>query len=234
MAKPDGRIEKGQRIASAISARAWNRAQDAADIVLGVRPGVSVPDVVGSSDYITVRVPANYTRVSENPLQPGDGLSLPVHSFQTTLLPNATNITEASLSSTQQRVNSESDLPQYDAASPSCITLPSTQENFVGARCGVIETVSALENGFYTCRVRIRGLVRCRVLLLQTGNFVSPPPVYPTNASLQPFWRRYLMASDYGQGSILGLGAWYRMDIDGVPPSFTYFPAVAEALVLLG
>jgi predicted RecA/RadA family phage recombinase len=42
MAKPDGRIEKGQRIASAISARAWNRAQDAADIVLGVRPGVEV------------------------------------------------------------------------------------------------------------------------------------------------------------------------------------------------
>lgn len=40
MAKPDGRIEKGQRIASAISARAWNRAQDAADVALGVRPGV--------------------------------------------------------------------------------------------------------------------------------------------------------------------------------------------------
>jgi predicted RecA/RadA family phage recombinase len=44
MAKPDGRIEKGQRIASAISARAWNRAQDAADIVLGVRPGVEAGD----------------------------------------------------------------------------------------------------------------------------------------------------------------------------------------------
>jgi len=43
MAKPDGRIEKGQRLGSAISARAWNRAQDAADIVLGVRPGFSVP-----------------------------------------------------------------------------------------------------------------------------------------------------------------------------------------------
>ena len=41
MAKPDGRIEKGQRLSTAISARAWNRAQDAADIVLGVRPGVS-------------------------------------------------------------------------------------------------------------------------------------------------------------------------------------------------
>jgi hypothetical protein len=39
MARPDGRIEKGQRLGSAISARAWNRAQDAADHVLGVRPG---------------------------------------------------------------------------------------------------------------------------------------------------------------------------------------------------
>lgn len=40
MARPDGRIEKGQRLSSAISARAWNRAQEAADLVLGVTPGV--------------------------------------------------------------------------------------------------------------------------------------------------------------------------------------------------
>jgi hypothetical protein len=33
-----GRIEKGQPIAKAISAAAWNRAQDAADVVLGVTP----------------------------------------------------------------------------------------------------------------------------------------------------------------------------------------------------
>lgn len=37
-ARKDGRIEKGQRVASAISARAWNRAQQAADVVLGVQP----------------------------------------------------------------------------------------------------------------------------------------------------------------------------------------------------
>jgi hypothetical protein len=42
MARPDGRIEKGQRLSSAISARAWNRAQEAADRVLGVTPGVEV------------------------------------------------------------------------------------------------------------------------------------------------------------------------------------------------
>jgi hypothetical protein len=50
MAKPDGRIEKGQRLSTAISARAWNRAQDAADIVLGVRPGVGAGDGIRGPD----------------------------------------------------------------------------------------------------------------------------------------------------------------------------------------
>jgi hypothetical protein len=36
-----GRIEKGQPLAKAISATAWNRAQDAADVVLGVQAGFS-------------------------------------------------------------------------------------------------------------------------------------------------------------------------------------------------
>ena len=35
MARGDGRVERGQKLATAFSARAWNRAQDAADIVLG-------------------------------------------------------------------------------------------------------------------------------------------------------------------------------------------------------
>lgn len=35
MSRKDGRIEPGQRLSTAISARAWNRTQDAADIVLG-------------------------------------------------------------------------------------------------------------------------------------------------------------------------------------------------------
>lgn len=40
MARPDGRVTPGQRINSAFSARAWNRAQDAADIVLGQSPSL--------------------------------------------------------------------------------------------------------------------------------------------------------------------------------------------------
>ena len=41
MSRPDGRIEPGQPLRSAISARAWNRAQDAADLVLGQQGGIT-------------------------------------------------------------------------------------------------------------------------------------------------------------------------------------------------
>jgi hypothetical protein len=41
MPRPDGRIEPGQPLRGAISARAWNRAQDAADLVLGAHAGVT-------------------------------------------------------------------------------------------------------------------------------------------------------------------------------------------------
>lgn len=40
MARSDGRVEAGQNLKTAFSAHAWNRAQDAADIVLGARGGV--------------------------------------------------------------------------------------------------------------------------------------------------------------------------------------------------
>lgn len=53
MPRTDGRIEKGQSLRSAISARAWNRAQEAADVVLGVTPsvvgGISVPAALASN-----------------------------------------------------------------------------------------------------------------------------------------------------------------------------------------
>lgn len=58
MSRPDGRIERGQKIASAISARAWNRAQDAADIVLGVTPGAMAGDATLTDravNYVLVR-----------------------------------------------------------------------------------------------------------------------------------------------------------------------------------
>lgn len=55
MARKDGRVEPGQPLSSAISARAWNRAQDAADVVLGQRPGFAADGVQGpSAPYTSV------------------------------------------------------------------------------------------------------------------------------------------------------------------------------------
>ena len=53
-----GRIEKGQPLAKAISAAAWNRAQDAADAVLGVQAGFAGGPVSmnpGAANVVLVR-----------------------------------------------------------------------------------------------------------------------------------------------------------------------------------
>lgn len=61
MARNDGRIEPGQKLAGAISARAWNRAQDAADRVLGVGTGFGAG---GFSDLqYAIVVPVRLTTV---------------------------------------------------------------------------------------------------------------------------------------------------------------------------
>ncbi|NBW11332.1 MAG: hypothetical protein EBR82_25200 [Caulobacteraceae bacterium] len=46
MPRPDGRLEPGQPLRGAISARAWNRAQDAADLVLGANTGIAAGEGV--------------------------------------------------------------------------------------------------------------------------------------------------------------------------------------------
>ena len=50
MAKPDGRIEPGQSVATAMSARTWNRFCDAADIVLRDRYTVNA-QAAGANSY---------------------------------------------------------------------------------------------------------------------------------------------------------------------------------------
>jgi hypothetical protein len=58
MARSDGRIEPGQRVGNAISAKAWNRAQDAADVVLGDRPQFSTvqgPSLDQAANIVMVR-----------------------------------------------------------------------------------------------------------------------------------------------------------------------------------
>lgn len=52
MPRNDGRLEPGQRLNGAISARAWNRMLDAADVVLGDRYGQTADGPGGSVHYL--------------------------------------------------------------------------------------------------------------------------------------------------------------------------------------
>lgn len=64
--RKDGRIEPGQPLKSAISAAAWNRAQDAADVVLGQRPGFGAePSRSPPATYVAALAINNYSRTLE-------------------------------------------------------------------------------------------------------------------------------------------------------------------------
>jgi hypothetical protein len=59
----DGRVEPGQPLRTAFSASAWNRAQDAADVVLGQRPGFGAGALGGRGSPYTA-LPCKNTTAS--------------------------------------------------------------------------------------------------------------------------------------------------------------------------
>lgn len=206
-----------------IPARAWNRLMGG----LSEMPPMGGAPLGGDPNTVSIRISQYYPTLDHTPLAVGQGISIPLNrSTNTRLVPLSKNLQGNAQSRT---VNSESDLSEYSAVAPTFLTIESSDTDVsLGSRCGIIESVSALVDGYYTCVVRVRGLVRCRVLLLQAGASVSPPPPYPTNATLRTYWRRYLMATEYGYGAILGIGARYRMN------GTNTYPAIAEAVVNLG
>jgi hypothetical protein len=56
MGRADGRVRPGQNIGSAFSARAWNRAQQAADVVLGDQLAVNVENSPQAANFSTILV----------------------------------------------------------------------------------------------------------------------------------------------------------------------------------
>lgn len=73
MPRPDGRVQPGQRLDTAFSARAWNRAQDAADLVLGDRGGLTVPPTGGRTARLVV--PCTVSTIY-NGVRPGHAVRL--------------------------------------------------------------------------------------------------------------------------------------------------------------
>jgi hypothetical protein len=96
MPRQDGRIEPGQKLSKAISARAWNRAQEAADIVLGrpqALPGDSklIPGQLVVPCYLTTPVTVGTVVTIRPGLFPPPG-NAPNHSASDTFTPFANRI----------------------------------------------------------------------------------------------------------------------------------------------
>lgn len=186
---------------------------------------VSAPE----KNTITVKVSENFPTLNRQPLGVGQGIAIPLYYGTSTRLVSSVAAEKLSGSSGSRTVASENDLPQFSSSNAEIRLEASDANSALGARCGVIQSVSdSPVDGYWECKVRVRGLVRCRVLFLNIGAFVSPPPGYPQKAALQGFWRRYLMASTYGHASLIGIGA--RFPLNGS----NAYPFVAEAVVNLG
>jgi hypothetical protein len=72
MARNDGRIEPGQKLSSAISARAWNRAQQAADVVLGAGAGTLASGGIPSPSCLSFPMKiAGQSMLTGNKFPPG-------------------------------------------------------------------------------------------------------------------------------------------------------------------
>ena len=76
MSRPDGRIEPGQPLRGAISARAWNRAQDAADLVLGANTGVTAGAGQPFSSRLVTSVQVQIPDSFSNGMPPGMAVSI--------------------------------------------------------------------------------------------------------------------------------------------------------------
>jgi hypothetical protein len=190
----------------------------------------SLATPVPEKNTITVKISQFFPTLNHTPLAVGQGISIPLNRGTNTRLKPNIEIAKLSGGMTNYTVANENDLTAFETGAAEFYIEDNDTDVSLGSRCGVIKSVDEEvdEQGYWNCVVQVRGLIRCRVLLLQAGASVSPPPPYPTNATLRTYWRRYLMASEYGYGAILGLGARYRMN------GTNAYPAVAEAVVNLG
>ena len=236
MARPDGRIEKGQRIRSAISARAWNRAQDAADVVLGVRPGMTAgPGMVEHLRFVTVRVKKKTIDDMDWPegvsLSIGHAIGLPSIGSRTTIknptiesfnpfqeVPN--KITDESLLSVPTSVVPWLDIADMGIGNEQFGVITKIGEEFVDPETNL--PAEADRNYFLT--LAIGGVFMCRAIALGPGDRLIGPPPIPSNGNLSPMWRPYPLMAPAGPCRVLGVGAWYQL---GQYP----WPRVYECLV---
>jgi hypothetical protein len=231
--RQNGRIEPGQKLSGAISARAWNRAQDAADIVLAERTGFGAEAGAGEPvNRVTVRIPASAVDGFQWPqgvkLQVGHSLGMP-----------DVGVRAALRNSKLQNFNPAN--PQSNFVSQeSQLAVPSAVRQWLDAAdlglalesFGVIEQLSSASpvtqgnpTSYYTATCIVGGVFVCRAIAFGgfTDRLLGPPPL-PANQNLRPVWRPYAMMAPVGTARVLAVGASWRV---GSNP----WPRVVECLV---
>lgn len=152
MARTDGRIEAGRPLNGSISARAWNRAQDAADLVLGAHTSASA-----EASYVAT---APYQWVWGQHGMSYDQATIPRFSVVELININQTNPEDA-----YWRVPVIGVYKPYSSNSPSEVRFDGfgiTIDPIAFNQCG---------------RVAIDGCIQCKVLIEDTNHMCA----YPTN-----------------------------------------------------
>lgn len=223
MPRADGRIEPGQKLTSAISARAWNRAQQAADIVLGVNPGYAVAGApVSPLRYATLRIPksavTNVQWPSGMTLSVGHAIGLP--QVGTRLALRNTKLTAGNPAEDgSNRVTSENDLAVPEAATQ---WLDVADLGFAQDQFGVIQSLHTATDAeseieYYYITAIVGGVFKCRALAMAPGDRLIGPTGVPSNNGLKPMWRPYAVMAPAGPARVLAVGAWYRLGTENYP-----------------
>lgn len=219
MSRPDGRIEKGQKLATAISARAWNRAQDAADRVLGATPGFAADGY--SEDrlrYLTVRIPQSAVAEQTDAWPAHIALNAENHKLDCGYaLPIA-----GMLGGESAAKSSLDDIPTFDS-SPAWLdsglfefnTFNWGGESF-GVIAGVLKGQLPSDNFFYV-RMIVGGIFSCRCLAFaKTDRLIAPVPV-PASTEVNPMWYPYPVAAPAGTARVLAYGNYWKITSNDWP-----------------
>ena len=210
MARPDGRIQAGQSLDSAISARAWNRMQDATDLVMSKRFQFTSAQPQRQLHYATLRVPVGGVDGIEWPdgqaLSVGHAIGLPGITTTPAMRDNL-NVEEAN--DDTQEVLSEDDL------SPPLLNrrwIQSGGLNLGESQFGVISSLTRNDNeGFYYITAIVGGVFVTRCLALAPCDHLIGPISVPQNAELKSLWRPYPLMVPSGPARVLAVGAYYKL-----------------------
>ena len=149
MARADGRVRSGQNLTTAFSARAWNRAQDAADIVLGDRSGLA-------ADSGRTERAVNIIRVQNN-----SGQDVPIHGVLSLsapqILPAGGQLTGTDSAAGRAK--------QFHEAIVMVGVIPGANDSRF---CVTLEPIANNSYG----RAAVAGAIACKVKLPTSGTFV--------------------------------------------------------------